>query len=79
MAATANDIKNFFALTGNNPVVTNGHLNRLAAAVGKEVNEDRSPATPDQFVDAIYQYYRNQTIYSEQDDAAQAARSGVEF
>jgi hypothetical protein len=79
MAASNQDIKDFFALSGNNPAVTNPQLVKLAAAVGKEANEDGSPATPDQFVDAAYTYYRNLTIYNEQDEAARSARSAVEF
>ena len=79
MAATAKHIKDFFALSGNNPAITTPELNRLAATVGKEVNEDKSPATPDQFVDAVYNYYRNLTIYAEQDEAAAAARAAVVF
>ena len=79
MAATNTDVKNFFALTGNNPNVTNAQLTRLAAAVGARVNQDGTPADAGQLVDFIYQELKNITIYHEQDAAASTARAGVAF
>ncbi len=79
MAATNTDIKNFFALTGNNPAMTNAKLTRLAAAVGARINEDGTPADAGQLVDFVYQELKNITIYHEQDAAASTARAGVTF
>ena len=79
MAVTNQDIKNFFARSGNNPAVTNPQLTRLAKALGARINEDGSNATPDQLVDFMYQELKNMVIYHEQDVAATTARAGVTF
>ena len=58
MAATAKDLKDFFALTGNNPPVTNGQLLSLAAWFTDRTGTES--LTPDDFIDFIY------TTFSEQ-------------
>ena len=79
MAATNTDVRNFFALTGNNPNVTNTKLTRMAAALGARIHEDGSPATPEELVDFLYQELKNIVVYHEQDRAAATARSAVTF
>ena len=79
MAATNQKIKDFFALSGNNPTVTAGQLTKLVDAIGAAINEDGSPATPDQLVDYVYQELKNLAIYHDQDTEAATARSGVTF
>ncbi len=79
MAATTQNLKDFFALSGNNPTVTNAKLARLAAALGARIHEDGSEATSDELVDFVYQELKNLTIYHEQDQAASTARAGVTF
>lgn len=59
MPATNNDIKNLFALTGNNPPLTAARLTKLAdwgQAVIHPVDDDGEPrgVTPDDLVDYIY-------------------------
>lgn len=60
MPATAQDIIDFFALSGNNPTVTNAHLQRVGdwatAIYGIE-----SP-TPDDLVDILFQFLRQNVI-----------------
>lgn len=60
MAATPQDIKAFFALSGNNPEVTNGQLTKvrawLSSATGKE-NPDE-----DDLVDHIYKTLKDQAV-----------------
>ncbi len=60
MAATNKDIKDFFALSGNNPAVTNGQLSDLAAWF-TSITSIESP-TPDDFVDHIYKTLKGQVI-----------------
>ena len=79
MAATNQKIKDFFALTGNNPAVTAGQLTKVSEAIGATINEDGSPATADQLVDYVYQELKNLAIYHNQDLEAATARSGVTF
>ena len=79
MAATNQNIKNFFALSGNNPAVTNGQLTRLAAAMQAKYAGEGVTVDADWLVDWIYQQLKNETIYHEQDEAASTARAGVRF
>ncbi len=79
MVATNQKIKDFFALTGNNPIVTNEQLTKLAEAVGARVNRDESPVDADGLVDFIYQELRDITIHHNANKDAQAARAAVTF
>ena len=79
MAATNQKIKDFFALTGNNPTVTAGQLSKVIEALGATINEDHSSATADQLVDYVYQELKNLTVYYNQDKKTATARAGVTF
>ena len=79
MAATNQKIKDFFALSGNNPALTNAQIAKLATALGDRIHDDNSDATPDELVDFIYQEVRNPTIYFNRDKDAAVARDAVTF
>ena len=79
MAATSQDIKDFLALSGNNPNVSNTKMTRLKAALGAKINLDGSPAEEDQLVDYVYQHLVDLTVRHEKEAAAKAAESGVTF
>lgn len=60
MPATNQNLKDFFALTGNNPAVTNAQLQAIsdwhAAHTGTE------DPTPDDIIDGIYTTLKQQVI-----------------
>ena len=60
MAATNQDIKDFFALSGNNPAVTNGQLATLAEWF-TSITSIASPDADD-FVDYLYDTLRQQVV-----------------
>ena len=59
MAATAQNLKDFFALTGNNPAVTNDHLTQLSEWLQDVVGLD-ALATADEAVDYIFTTLKQQ-------------------
>ena len=61
MVAGNQDLKDFFALTGNNPAVTNGQLQSLSDWLTEHIGTD-GPATADDFVDYVYQTIREQVV-----------------
>ncbi len=60
MSATAQNIKDFFALSGNNPPVTNDQLTDLAAWFSDHTGTENP--TPDDFIDYIYTMFSQQVI-----------------
>ncbi len=73
MAANNQSIKDAFALSGNRPAITNGHLTRLQTVVDSVTGITGS--TPDDFWDATYDYWKEQILHRElslaQDQVAQ--------
>jgi len=59
--ATNQDIKDFFALTGTNPAVTNAQLADVSAWLTQHRGLE-SPATAGDLVDYVYQTLREQVI-----------------
>lgn len=59
MAASNQDLKNFFALSGNNPTMTNAKLTKLAAWLTLKKTAPVS-ATADDVVDHLYEYLDQQ-------------------
>ena len=74
MPATPNDLKNFFALSGNNPPVTNAQLTKLAVWLGEQIGKDPllGPADADDFVDFVYQTTRQAIVHRQRAKSAQA-------
>ncbi|KKN67782.1 hypothetical protein LCGC14_0458150 [marine sediment metagenome] len=60
MSATAQNIKDFFALTGNNPAVENNQLTALSAWFSDHTGIETP--TPDDFVDYIYTMFQQQVV-----------------
>jgi len=73
MAATNQSIKDAFALSGNKPAVTNGHLTRLQAVVDDELGITGS--TADDFWDATYEYWKGRVLHREDSIAADVAQN----
>lgn len=69
MAATNQDIKDFFALSGNNPAVTNPQLLRVQAWVRWQAGLNHDP-DPDDLVDYLYSYVRDSVVEFEKRTAA---------
>lgn len=78
MAATNQDLKDFFALTGNNPAITNEQLTRLQDAMAAGFI-DPPTIDADWLVDRIYEYLVGVVLEQEKADAATAARAEVTF
>lgn len=74
MPATGQDIKDFFALSGNNAAVTNGQLVRVQTWMNSigVANSDG-----DDLVDHLYEYLKESVLHSEdsraQDELAKAS------
>lgn len=60
MAATNDDLKAFFALSGNNAPVTNAQLTKLSAWFTDHTGKETP--TPDDFIDYIYTTFQQQVI-----------------
>ncbi len=58
MAATAQDLKDFFALTGNNPPITSDQLGALADWFTDHTGIEAP--TPNNFIDFIYSTFDSQ-------------------
>lgn len=61
MPATNQNLIDFFALTGNNPSVTNQQLTDLSDWLTDHIGLD-APADADDVVDYIYKTFREQVI-----------------
>ena len=70
MAATAKDLKDFFALSGNNAPVTNAQLDDLAAWFSDHTGTENP--TPDDFVDYVYETFRQQVVSHKKSTSVQA-------
>ncbi len=60
MAATSQDLKDFFALSGNNPPVTDAQLDKVQDWLDDVRGLTNS--TPDDLVDYIYQAIKEQVL-----------------
>ncbi len=59
--ASTQDLRDFFASSGNNPPVTNGQLAKLSAWLTEHMGLS-APATADDFVDYVYNSAREQVV-----------------
>lgn len=60
MAATNQDLKDFFALTGNNPPVSNAQLQDLADWLSEHAGIETP--TANDVVDFVYKTFREQIV-----------------
>ncbi len=60
MAATPQDIKDFLALSGNNPAVTDDQLIRVRAWLSSAISKDNPDS--DDLVDYTYKTWKEQTL-----------------
>lgn len=61
MPATNQDLKDFFAFTGNNPAVTNGQLQSVSDWLTEHKGLE-TPADADDLVDFLYESLRQQVV-----------------
>ena len=61
MASTNQNLKDFFALTGDNPSVTNSQLQDVGDWLTSHLNLD-SPATTDDVINYVYSTFRDQVL-----------------
>jgi len=57
--ATAQDIKDFFALTGNNPALTDAQLGLVQSWLSEQKG---SAAGPDDLIDAMFNTVKEQAV-----------------
>ena len=79
MPASNDNIKNFFALTGNNRTLTADRMTRVRAAMQAKYGSDDVTVDATWLVDWLFGLLKSEVIYHEQDVAASAARSAVDF
>ena len=79
MPASNDNIKNFFALTGNNGTLNPARMTRVRSALQAKYGGEGVTVDADWVVDWLFGLLKSEVIHHEQNVAASAARSAVDF